>query len=80
MSIESRNFDLGLVESALEREAPKKSSALRRLAAAFVATSLSALAVPGCTTSDTAATGPTLGLDNGTVGCVLTDIDELDAA
>ena len=64
----NRIHDLGLVKSALEREAPKQRGALRRLAVAFAATSLSALLVPGCVATNAQAPGTTWGLDNGTVG------------
>ena len=66
----NRIHDLGLVTSALEREAPKQRGALRRLAVAFATTSLSALLVPGCVTTNAQAPGTTWGLDNGTVGQV----------
>lgn len=69
MSIEYH--DLGLVTSALEREAPKQCGALRRLAAAFVATSLGALMAPGCVATTAGPPGGTWGLDNGTVGQAL---------
>jgi len=64
----NRVHDLGLVTSALEREAPKQRGALQRLAVAFAATSLSALLVPGCVANTAQAPGPAWGLDNGTVG------------
>ena len=63
-----RIFELGLMQSALEREAPLKSRALRRLTAVLVASSLSALAAPGCVATSTQMPGQTQGLDNGTVG------------
>ena len=76
MRVESnRSFDHGQVPSALEREAPVANRTLRRLTAAFLATSLAALGVPGCTIAGDVASpalgiqpGTEKGLDNGTVG------------
>jgi len=62
-----RSFDHGLVPSALEREEPVAHHVLGRLTAAFLASSLAVLGVPGCTIASDCAS-PEQGLDNGTVG------------
>lgn len=63
-----RSFDAGLVDHAIERETPARSQRLRLLTRALLASSLSALAIPGCLDASESPSLSSYGLDNGTVG------------